>query len=215
MSYFINRLIPAAALAAITLSLLNARESRAEVVFSNFPDSGAATEGSVFGPDRLKDIRFSVGAAAYTLDSVEAFLTGNGGSATLSLFSDNGAGVPGSLLTTIATQTVSGAGVVAFVPGSTFTLAAGTTYHLVMGGGADITWNQNLNNTPASARNGSGFSNYGTTFSFDNGATWPVSNVNSQVQINASAVVPEAGTLALALPALGMVGAVVIKRRKK
>ena len=99
-----------------------------------------------------------------------------------------------------------------------FSLSAGQTYglYVVTTDTTDINYTNGanvFNNANLSFSGGIG-KTYGTN-GFD-GDTFSPRTWNGTVNYTLSAVaVPEASTFALALPALGMVGAVLIKRRKK
>lgn len=146
-------------------------------------------------------------ASAFTLTSVDvAFQHQTGGNNYTAQIQTNAGGVPSNTVLSAATFTAPASfGIVSVAfPGAS--LSANTAYWLVLRTTAP------LNNTVGSAaRNSTGANGYVTT---TDGTTWSSNVTTTPVfRVNGSAVtVPEASSLALILPAFGIVGAVVVRR---
>lgn len=229
MSRNYNSYFCVASVASFVVLTLLATKSHAQVVlFSNFanPAPTNTVNGTQFTTGQtLKSVRFTMGATPYALSSVQATLslnTGSGsGTALLSLFTDNGGGIPGSLIGVIGSNIVTNSNAGApqnytFTPLAPFALQSSMTYHLVMSNpsGTSIRWYRPNPTSLPVAQNGSGIGNFAVPLSSNAGASWDVnSTVYSRIEVS-GIVVPEAGSLTLVFSTLGVFCAGIARRRK-
>lgn len=212
----------AAALAAVLIAQPDT--ANAVPLFGNFttpvnPDPALATRVGFAGG---KSVRFNTGDIALTITSLQASLSqtdATPGTINFSLYSDNG-GNPGTSLFSFGSLQITAAPTqpvdYLFDPGASFLLQPLTTYHIF----ADVLTNERVNwhranpNTAPSAQNGSriAFQEYRI---LSNGV-YSTSNVGNRFQLNGNAItVPEPGTFAFVVPALGLIAATVARRKRK
>lgn len=103
----------------------------AAVAVSNLAETDIGSSGIFFTPDQRSGTGFSVASGTdYTLNSIIVKGTVSSGSANdlvMTLYSDNGSGLPGSSLATL-NFVGQNSGLFTFDPASVVTLTAGTTY---------------------------------------------------------------------------------------
>jgi hypothetical protein len=200
---------------ATALSLtVTALQSRAAVIIGNLPPTNDGTGTGLNGATQ-KAMVFTMDSTAYTVDTVilrlQDYSTAAGDAASVGFFLDNGAGTntgaaTGSLL---APDSASDAvGDFTFLPAAPITLAANTTYWLLVDRLAgDFAWKASA---PALTPTGAG-----ATFSFarnstNDGASYGNSSFLNSFQINGTSV-PEPSTALLGM--LGL-GALILRRTR-
>jgi hypothetical protein len=196
---------------ALLVAALLASPVSADVVVSNLDKTPVSTAGIVnFGDAVFTSIAlpFTTDSSGATLDKV-TLLMGNGsptGSFSLSLYSNAGGGFPGSLLVNLSgDDTPIVAGQYDYIPSSSFTLEASTSYWVVAEPiTGTVIW---MTTTDTSETGAPGWS-LGDSFSqrqviFGNDGGWVSATVPTQMAVFASAI-PEASSWAL----MGLTGAV-------
>jgi hypothetical protein len=185
------------------------------VLLGNYPSNGSPGTAIAADGTRAAEV-FTMPAAAYNVNSVTVPLTDFYGSpelVSLGFYTDGGSG-PGSLVGSLLTQPA-GSGYngspltdYTFTAGSTVTLAANTTYWMVLGVPAGFVgwgWSNSL---------GTGLATFDHQYaSGNNGATYGIDqSINFAYQINASAI-PEPSTYAAMAAAASLAFAAWRRRR--
>jgi len=173
----------------------------AEVVISNLPNT--VTGGSIVSDGIWKAMLFTTGSSPTQLASVVVGLNPPTGATPpiepnveVSLFSVSGNAPAAELTTTglVSVDMQATQGLYTFFDASPFSLAASTSYALVLSSDAsEIKWGRNANATPIAS---SGFQYDGFRQSLDGGGTWSSASIGTDnaVEIN---VVPEPSTMLL------------------
>jgi hypothetical protein len=187
----------------------------AEVVISNLPNT--VTGGSTVSDIGWKAMLFTTGSSPTQLASVVVGLNPPTGATPpvtpqvkVSLFSVS-SGAPAAELTTTGLVSVNmqaTQGLYTFFDASPFSLAANTSYALVLASDAsEIKWGRNQNMTPTAS---SGFQYDTFLVSADSGGTWSAISGTSPIAMDNAVeidVVPEPSTmLLLAIGAVGGLG---------
>jgi hypothetical protein len=187
----------------------------AEVVISNLPNT--VTGGSTVSDIGWKAMLFTTGSSPTQLASVVVGLNPPTGATPpvtpqvkVSLFSVS-SGAPAAELTTTGLVSVNmqaTQGLYTFFDASPFSLAANTSYALVLASNAsEIKWGRNQNTTPTAS---SGFQYDTFLVSADSGGTWSAISGTSPIAMDNAVeidVVPEPSTmLLLAIGAVGGLG---------
>jgi hypothetical protein len=187
----------------------------AEVVISNLPNT--VTGGSTVSDIGWKAMLFTTGSSPTQLASVVVGLNPPTGATPpvtpqvkVSLFSVS-SGAPAAELTTTGLVSVNmqaTQGLYTFFDASPFSLAANTSYALVLASDAsEIKWGRNQNMTPTAS---SGFQYDTFLVSADSGGTWSAISGTSPIAMDNAVeidVVPEPSTmLLLAMGAVGGLG---------
>ena len=190
----------------------------AEVVISNLPNT--VTGGSTVSNGLWKAMLFTTGSSPTQLASVVVGLNPPTGATPpitpnvkVSLFSVSG-GAPAAELTTTGLVSVdmqATQGLYTFFDASPFSLAASTSYALVVSSDASgIKWGRNQNTTPTAS---SGFQYDTFLQSLDSGGTWSNTSISMDNAV-AIDVVPEPSTMLLfGLGAVGGLGTFVGRTR--
>ena len=197
--------------------------SGAIIINNPFVDGNSQT---AMADDRIKGMGFTMGGAAFDLNSVSlrmCFATGADvctgiagaslGIPVLRLFSDNG-GLPGSELLTF-TNPAFGLGYAdyTFLAPSAFTLQANTSYWLVLHSSNDgeFTWEAN---NPQTTPSGAFAIHLGSLFGAAGAPTPPTvgSGILNIYSLDGTAVVPEPSTILLSIVGLGVIAGIRLRR---
>lgn len=212
-------------------TVASAPSAYAQALLSN-ADTPASGQGSFIGPNTAggtnnngqKAVTFSTGTFDLSLTSFQASLdidTGTApGAVRASLHLATATDDPGTLITTLADQTITTpfgpATTYTFTPSSAVTLSAGTRYSILLDyvSGATIFWYGTNPQTPPTARNNSGITNVVYRTSGNDGASYTSSTTLNRLQVNGVVVTaPEPGSLALGLFGLAS-GAIALRKRR-
>ncbi len=211
----LTRHLARALVAAGVLLGLQPAGLHAEVVISNLPNT--VTGGSTVSDVGWKAMLFTTGSSPTQLASVVVGLNPPTGATPpvtpqvkVSLFSVS-SGAPAAELTTTGLVSVNmqaTQGLYTFFDASPFSLAANTSYALVLASDAsEIKWGRNQNMTPTAS---SGFQYDTFLVSADSGGTWSAISGTSPIAMDNAVeidVVPEPSTmLLLAMGAVGGLG---------
>lgn len=190
---------------ALLIALLSTGISHAATVVSNLQEP--PTSSTVFFNSTWLASSFTTDNQSYNLNSATLALDAPIGPAgvTIQVYAD-AAGLPGSSLGSLGTQSISSSGDKTFTS-SGLSLSPNTSYWLVASADNLAVWF----GTTSTAQTGSwSIGDVGQT-SNDSGTTWPTSSVVGRFSIDATAV-PEPGTVALSALLLGGLAA---RRRRK
>jgi hypothetical protein len=199
-------LVAAGVLLGLPCSVLHA-----EVVISNLPNT--VTGGSTVSNGTWKAILFTTGSSPTQLASVVVGLNPPTGATPpitpnvkVSLFSVSG-GAPAAELTTTGLVSVdmqATQGLYTFFDASPFSLAASTSYALVVSSDASgIKWGRNQNTTPTAS---SGFQYDGFRQSLDGGGTWSSASISTDNAVAIDVVPEPAAVLLFGIGAVGGLG---------
>lgn len=205
-------------LVALGITLCVTPAAQAQNILSNYGNTVLTTTTS-FSNTRLLAQQFTTGGTAVTLSSATlrlVALSGKSETATpeVSLYSD-AAGTPGSSQGVLGSQLITPVSPpdVTFTPAFGFALNANTSYWIVVRDAVPTT------NGYWTRVEDPGTSDYSVVFGIDtvsnnSGATWDTFEPTGSYQMSlVTTAVPEANTFALALPALALIGAVLVRRR--
>lgn len=192
-------------------------------VFGNFGAEATNAQSVVLNVNNVASVRFATGAQSVLISSVQVSLSQvfSQSSTGFAIFS-NSSGNPGSELFSFGTRTIDNPSDTSqdytFSTGGSFLLQANTVYHLrnVTTNGEEVFWKKTNPATAPTALNGSGITYQDNLFTPGFGNPYFPTQGNLRFQLAGPAVeIPESSTFALALPALALIGAVLVRRRKK
>ncbi len=201
------------------MAMVSSVSAQAAVVSSNMGANGLTDTSGTLSSDitsgALFASGFTTGSVAQQLDWVSLVVANVGRETkTVALFSDNGAGAPGSSLGTSTATTVGSKGVYTF-NFSGNSLVANTQYWILPETG--LKWYREANEAAPTAQNGSGFTFAGVRRSTDSGATWAIRTQRYNISVSSSDVPPPPP--AVPEPALTSLlcfgGIALIRRRMK
>ncbi len=208
-------------MAAVVLLSLQPADLQAEVVISNLPNT--VTGGSTVSDTGWKAMLFTTGSSPTQLASIVLGLNPPTGATPpvtpqvkVSLFSVSSATPAAELITTglVSVNMQATQGLYTFLDTNPYSLAANTSYALVVASDASqIKWGRNQNTTPTAS---SGFQYDTFLVSTDSGGTWSTTSGSSTIAMDNAVeinVVPEPSTtLLLGMGAVGGVGISILRR---
>ncbi len=169
-----------AAATLVTLPPTQPAEAQTPTIVSLVKNTGqSGRQPNNLHPSIKNAQAFTTGSndTGYTLTSIGIYLQITSGSPTAELWSDNGSGRPGSKLQDLTTPASLATGVVSFAAPSDTTLAASTTYHVVLTGPATVARRGALSgNEDSGGAAGWSIADVGSQTNFG-GSTWSAGSV--------------------------------------
>lgn len=202
------------------MAMVSSVSAQAAVVLSNMGANGLTDTSGTLSTDittgGLLASGFTTGSVAQQLDWVSLVVLNNGSATkTVALYSNNGAGAPGSSLATSTATTVGSTKGVYTFNFSGNSLTANTQYWILPETG--LKWYRGFSDADPTAQNGSGFTFAGVRRSQDSGGTWAVRSQRYNISVSSSDVPPPPS--AIPEPALTSLlcfgGIALIRRRMK
>lgn len=223
-------------LVAIILAVVaTPRTAQAQVtLLSNLDTTPSTTGTAITSGGNQKAIAFTTGTTAYSLSSIQAYLSlfpsvpaGSTSTLSFALYTPSivGGDDPGTLVSSLGTKVVNNVhtspAVYTFTPASAFTLAASQRYVLLVDyvSGTDALWTTGTTNTAPTPRNGSGYNTPVYRTSTNNGVSYITDNTASLFAVNGTAVAadtPEPGSASLlCIGLVSSAGGLGITRRNR